>query len=264
LGAPGSADFIGVPDVRRNLKRLEELAQPRCKKYSHRGIPEATRSAYRNIVHRLLSLEHFDGLHGLEPVCLELTPDAQLIFADFYDRNGIQQFEAADDDEAAALAKLESYSLRFALVFALVADPLTIEISKDAMRRGVALAEAFAHEAGRIYGHLGDDVETTELRDLIEWIQRKGGQVSARDLARGPRQYRGDISKAEQALAGLQDAGFGVIQERANDGRGGWTTMVFRLTRRGDGDTCQKTSGKQSECRRHQTEATSERGMATA
>ena len=59
----------------------------------------------------------------------------------------------------------------------------------------MTLARWYATEAERVYGVLGEDEEQTSQRALVEWIECKGGAVTANDLRRGPREYRaGDIA----------------------------------------------------------------------
>jgi hypothetical protein len=74
-----------------------------------------------------------------------------------------------------------------------------------------------------VYGLLAESDDDSQVRRLVAWIENQGGVATARDLARGPREYRG-AGKAEVALKGLAGAGVGVW-EAAPGGR----TIQFRL-----------------------------------
>ncbi|MSR29092.1 MAG: hypothetical protein EXS03_05900 [Phycisphaerales bacterium] len=66
-------------------------------------------------------------------------------------------------------------------------------------------------------------------RELVEWIERKGGAVTVRDLTHGVRVYRGDHDAAEGALLKLVEVGFGRWEADATAPKGGRPTRRFRL-----------------------------------
>ncbi len=63
--------------------------------------------------------------------------------------------------------------------------------------------------------------------DLIDWILVKGGEVTPRDLSRGPTRYRAP-GAAEDALQELVDADFGRWVSQPPGSAGGRPTRVFR------------------------------------
>ncbi len=208
------------------------VAQPSCapKKWTESVPSGAALDGYKSVVRELLELAHHEGKQGPEPFRLPLTPEALKIWREWANAHAIRTHEAATDADAAALAKLEAYAARLALIFELVADPLANIVGAGAIARGVELANWFAREAERIYGRLDDDEETRELRELVEWIKRKGGRVTARDLARALRRFP-TMAEADAALAGLAEAGLGQYQfSGAGTGR---PVRVFAL---GDAD----------------------------
>ncbi|MCK6465095.1 MAG: DUF3987 domain-containing protein [Phycisphaerae bacterium] len=199
------------------------------KRWSTRSASSAVRAGYANTAAALLALEHVAGEHGPDPVKLTLTPDALLGWGEWYDAHARRIAEAGADREAAALAKLEAYAARFALVFTLIENANAREVGADAIRRGCALADWFAGEAMRVYGLLGEDEESRELRQLTEWITRKGGAVTPRDLTRNLRAYP-TANEAEAALEGMVKAGLGTWEHAGHGGGVGRPTRRFILT----------------------------------
>ena len=67
-----------------------------------------------------------------------------------------------------------------------------------------------------------------EQRRLIEWIERKGGVVTAREVQQGHRQYR-TAQDAEAALEELTKAGCGDWEPTPPGPKGGRPSRLFRL-----------------------------------
>ena len=72
--------------------------------------------------------------------------------------------------------------------------------------------------------------------ELAEWIRAKGGKATSRDVARGPREIRGDASKAEAALDTLVRTGRGRWQIGSSGPKGGRPNRIFVLGSGGGGD----------------------------
>ena len=173
-----------------------------------------------------------------------LTWDARAkrAWVTFYNEHAAEQVDLSGD-EAAAWSKLEGYAARFALVMhltrwaagdATLHDPARVD--EASIAAGVVLARWFANEARRVYAILGESDEGRESRRLVEWIERRGGTVTVRDLTRGPREYRGDPERAAKALGELVAAGVGRWEVDAHGPKGGRPADRFRLLSRG-GDT---------------------------
>jgi hypothetical protein len=94
---------------------------------------------------------------------------------------------------------------------------------------GVALVEWFGNEARRVHAILSESDEDRETRRLVEWIERKGGSVTVRDLTHGMRAYRGDSESAESALAALVKIGLGCWQTDPAGPQGGRSSCRFQL-----------------------------------
>ena len=76
------------------------------------------------------------------------------------------------------------------------------------MESAIALSDWFGGEAKRVYGLFVEDDGDRKQRELIEWIERKGGVVTPRDLQTSVRQYRAS-GTAEAALNSLAKANVG-------------------------------------------------------
>jgi hypothetical protein len=91
---------------------------------------------------------------------------------------------------AAAWSKLEEYAARLALVVHFirwaagdVADESRLDLAS--MNAGIVLAKWFKHEARRVYAMLDESDAERDQRRLVEWIGRKGGTVTAREVQHG-------------------------------------------------------------------------------
>ncbi|MFN7022128.1 MAG: hypothetical protein ACK4WH_12480, partial [Phycisphaerales bacterium] len=116
---------------------------------------------------------------------------------------------------------------RWAAGDATLRDPARAD--EASISAGVALARWFGNEARRVYAILGESDEGRESRRLVEWIERKGGAVTTRDLTHGVRAYRGDPDAAERALSALVEAGIGRWEADAHGPKGGRPAQRFRL-----------------------------------
>lgn len=157
----------------------------------------------------LLNLQHEAGQFGPEPVTLPLAADARPLWAAWFNEHAKRIANAETDRDSAALAKLEAYGVRFALIFTLVDDPSAATVTSDAVRRGTALADWFGQESERVYSALAESDDDRRRRKLAEWIDRRGGTVTVRDLTHNLRRFRDQTDEARSALDELASSGFG-------------------------------------------------------
>lgn len=210
------------------------LANPpeRVKRWNSRAVSRATIAGYEQVIRVLLALQHAEGKHGPEPIRLPLDGDALALWSEWYNRHAQRLADAGDDREAAALAKIEAYAARFALIFALAEtpDPARISgVSSMSMRRGAALADWFAAESRRVYSLIAESDDDRERRGLVDWIRRRGGTVTVRDLTRGVWRFRGGGTGARQALAELAEAEVGRWVHEPTGKKGGRPVERFEL-----------------------------------
>ena len=72
------------------------------------------------------------------------------------------------------------------------------------------MTQWFKHEVRRVYALLCETDEERDERRLVEWIDRKGGAVTARDVQMGCRWLR-EAGLAEAALNALVQSGQGIV-----------------------------------------------------
>jgi hypothetical protein len=191
----------------------------------------------------------FDRLFGLtmergevedeadaRPHLVKLAPDGKRVWVTFYNEHATEQTELAGD-LSAAWSKLEGYAARLALVVHLIrwaaGDPSvptpTTPIDEASMMAGVTLSRWFGNEARRVYAVLSESDGDRETRKFVEWIEGKGGAVTASELAHGIRAFRNDPAAAENALSRLVEAGIGRWEPEPPGPKGGRPTQRFRL-----------------------------------
>jgi hypothetical protein len=96
------------------------------------------------------------------------------------------------------------------------------------MNPGITVAKWFKHEARRVYAMLDETETESEQRRLVEWIGRKGGLVTAREVQQGCRWLKGP-GAAEAALEVLAKEGWGTW-EPSPAGQRGQPTRRFKLS----------------------------------
>ena len=183
----------------------------------------------------LLKLEpHVDDHGNSSPVVAKLTREAKGLWETYYNEHAAEQVELSGD-LSAAWSKLEEYAARISLVVHYVrktAEDGSLEgsdlVDAKSMRSGITLANWFKREARRVYAMLGESEVEHDSRQLIEWIERRGGDTSVREVQQGHRQFRTAV-EAETALADLVAAGHGDWHDIPTGPQGGRPTRIFRL-----------------------------------
>jgi hypothetical protein len=173
------------------------------------------------------------------PIALRMSSLASRLFVEEFAIRGAEM-EKVDDDLRAALSKLEAYTARFALIFQLCSAAAGEEgasgtqVGERSMRCAIQLARWFEGEAQRVYRLLSETGSDSDERELVELIQRRGGRITVRQLARGNRKYR-HPGGAAQALERLIEVGLGDWACDDDDGNG---PQYFVLGRNRDEATC--------------------------
>lgn len=209
---------------------LMAMPDPRPVVWTDAIVDLPTEQRMSELFDKLLTIEPAANEHGEpEPFPLDLTPGAKAMWVDYFNRHRSELVEL-DDDLAAAWSKLEAYAARFALIFQLcgwAAGNATDEaIEATAMEAAIELSDWFGGEAKRVYGMFCEDEADQQQRELIEMIQRRGGSITARELAHAARQYR-KAGESDAALQLLADAGLGKWEVQPTSGR---PRNVFKLT----------------------------------
>lgn len=196
------------------------LAMPpaRPRQWSDAEIPPQVEAQVSRLFERLYAFEPDRDDDGEPyPATVVLGDDAKRIWVAWYNAHG-EAMADLSGDLAAAESKLEGYAGRFALVIhccrvaagdATVADPLVLDA--ESMRAALKLTDWHRHETARIYATFGESRPQKERRQLVEWIARRGGATTERELRRGPRRYR-NAGAARAALAELERVGLLVVE----------------------------------------------------
>lgn len=208
----------------------------RAVRWSEESVEASVEERLERIFERILAVElRFDGHTGEPaPYSLSLSRDAKDLWVQFHNEHSAEQALLAGD-LAAAWSKLTGYAPRLALIWELAAwaaapeDHALIQVDVSAMQAAIQLVRWFSCETRRIYGLLDESTDEREVRELVEYIHRRGGQVTARDLVRGPARYRNELDLAEADLRRLASGGLGDLVSRAPGERGGRPTQVFTL-----------------------------------
>jgi len=164
---------------------------------------------------------------------LRLTDDAKAAWVEFFNQHAEEQTDLIGE-MSAAYSKLEEYAARLALVIHCVrsaaADP-DLEspdlVDATSIKMGIKLTRWFGSEAKRVYAMLSENEKHREQRQLIEWIDRKGGSVTAREVQQGHRRYK-TAQDGEVALEELASGDLG-YWESSPTGQRGHPTRRFIL-----------------------------------
>jgi hypothetical protein len=211
------------------------VCPPRKRKEYREANPAADRE-YSSVVEKLFELRMQEGVdeegETLEPVRIDLAEDAREVLSKFVPAWDTES-AGAEEQIQAALAKLEGYALRFALIFRLIREVEgTVEASTPVGRAdlvaGIELARWFRCEAERVYALLAGRGVRPELRAFVRKLEGMGGATSVRDWMRAAPKVPTSAA-AERELEQLVAAG---IAERAypKPGAGGGApTVVYRM-----------------------------------
>jgi hypothetical protein len=200
------------------------------KRWSDAEVSAEAEQMYHDTLDRLLKLELGRDRHSGEkgPHVLHLSREAKAVWIAFYNEWALEQ-AAAEGELAAALSKLEAYAARFALIHhvvthvALESDDKR-DIGPRSIEAGITLARWFARETRRIYAMLAETEAQRDTRRLVEFIQARGGRVTAKDLQRSNSRKYHTATVAELALDSLVSDGLAEWQERPPSAKGGRPT----------------------------------------
>ena len=173
-----------------------------------------------------------DRFQQQTPKILALEPNAKQAFVAFFNEHGKEQ-QGLDDDLASAWSKLEEYAARLAMVLHYAAwaeDPNSVSdrLGLPAMEGGIRLVRWFGNETRRIHRMLASDEETQARESLVEWINRKDGEVTTRETLTGQRQFA-TAEEAESALNELVEHDYGEWLPCPSGRQGGRPTRKFQL-----------------------------------
>jgi hypothetical protein len=189
-------------------------------RWSEAEISEALHNVASTLFEELWLLQPAQDEHSqVSPKLLQPSEDAKTVFIEYYNECGAASAQY-DEREEAAWNKLSGYAARLALVGQLARDPHAEIVTGEVMQAACDLARWFGNEAVRIYATLRETKEQREQRKLVEFIQSRGGVVTARDLMQSFRPLKNERDNAETALNALASAGIGKWEESQHTGAG--------------------------------------------
>ena len=161
-----------------------------------------------------------------EPVTL--SPAAQAWFVDFVNDLGTNQV-AADEVLFGWSENLAGQAARLALVLHLARWGAGEQVQQSvcdliSMQRGIALARWFAYEAQRVVTILSLSAERRDQQRLLDWLHRRGGPATARDLCRSNSRKYPTLEAAVSALERLGETQAAVWVEQGPGAKGGRPT----------------------------------------
>jgi Protein of unknown function (DUF3987) len=203
------------------------------KRWTEADIDPAAEAELAKLFDRLLDLQPTCDKEGKPwPLLVRLAPDAKAAYEAYYNAHAEEQAELTGD-LSAAWSKLEEYAARLALVIHFVrwaAEDPTLEnpaiLDLASMKVGIRLAQWFKHEARRVYAMLDETDDDRDERRLAEWIDRKGGAATPREVQQGCRWLKAP-GAAEKALEELVKAGRGTWQDVPTTTKGGRPARKF-------------------------------------
>ena len=162
-----------------------------------------------------------------------MTPEAKLVWTRYYNDHALEQAKLTGD-LSAAWSKLEESAARLPLIVHFVryaAGDVNDESQLDvaSMTAGVKLANWFKGETCRVYALMDESAADQDQRRLVEWLDRKGGSATAREVRQGCRWLQ-DPGAADAALDNLAKAGLGTWQDITPTATGGRPSRVFNLS----------------------------------
>jgi hypothetical protein len=201
-------------------------------RWSEATIPDRLQNAVLELFEKIWLLQPGRDKHeASRPELLGLDRDAKAVYVPFYNECG-EWAIAGDEKEEAAWNKLGGYAARLALEGQVARNPDATTVTENVMAAGCDLARWSGKESARIYAVLAETPQQREQRELIEFIKRRGGTVTERDLVTYHRPIKnlgaGATEKATEMLSDLVKAGHGKWDPVPTTPRGGHPTRKFQ------------------------------------
>ncbi len=223
------------------------MAWPPPKPRQWTNEPEDTNAheAFESLFERLVKLNFARDEAGFAvPVEIKLSPEAEAVWADFYNANA-EEMETVNDMLSANFAKLESYCARFALLLHVISvarasgpcdhSANATLIQPETMQSAIKLTEWFKNEHRRIYSLISDQEDEDQSVALVRVIESHGHPITANELRMIRKRRYPTNAAAEEALNSLILMGVGKWQTRPSTITGGRRAKEFRLTLPGTG-----------------------------
>lgn len=188
-GYPATCLGYGASGIRPGDPLLLTCAPRKAKQWTEADTDPNAEAELLRLFDRLYELEPTINDDGeARPVLVRLNREAKTAWTTYYNAHANEQAELSGD-MVAAWSKLEGYAARLALVAHFVRwavnDPTLASLNildAASMNAGITLANWFKHKARRVYALLDESVGERQQRRLVDWIGRKGGTVTVREV----------------------------------------------------------------------------------
>jgi hypothetical protein len=204
------------------------------RRWSDAEVSEAVAQAFDRRVNQLLDLVgelkadfSTEDLCKEEPVFLGINAQGQRLLKGWVTAHGAEAV-ALRGPLAASWSKIEGACARLALIMALAENPGCGTVNSEAVERAIGVSEWFKGELIRWFDNPKEAQAEAELNRLALWVKARGGEVTARELMRGPRPRPDSAEEAVYRLDLLAKSGRGEWREEKSPD-GGRPTHVFVL-----------------------------------
>jgi PHD/YefM family antitoxin component YafN of YafNO toxin-antitoxin module len=199
---------------------------------------EGLEATWRAVVEYLFDLPMAEDESGAPagPFVVGMTEAGREVAAGWYAAHARER--SADDFPAHLVgpwSKMRAHYFRIALTVHLLraacgeaAD--ASDVDEDSLLRAAQLVDYFKGQLRKVYARLGCTKEDKQASRLVEWIRRRGGRATPRDLIRG--HFAKKKTEAEKLLEELVDRQLGYLEKpdpSAKPKRGREAKFSFRL-----------------------------------
>ncbi len=208
------------------------LAMPprKPKRWNDNEILEDSVMPMKSVFETLLR-QPYDPEEG--PAVSELSEAGREAWIRHFNFLAAEMHLETDPNVVSALAKLEGYAARFALVVHAVRETvessLSARIDEQDVAVGAKLARWFAYEARRVYRMIsGTERAQSKDAELVSLISSVGGRITVRDLTRKRKKFRPSAT-ARKALTRLVKLNLGSWNQVEIAGKPGPKSEEFIL-----------------------------------
>jgi hypothetical protein len=208
------------------------MPPPRKRRWTEADVDEELAKRYEDLLRGMLAIE-LANVSKREPHLHDFDPAARKLWVEWFNEWSAD-IELAEGEQAAALCKLEAYSARLALIHHVVSlvdsgSMALRPVGEASLSAGITLTRWFANESSRLASILKESAEERDRRRLVEWIQSRGGEASARDLMWANRRRWPTSEAATADLQSLVGLGLGEWMRLPSPATGRPPAPVFRI-----------------------------------
>lgn len=181
---------------------------PITRRFVDEEVPPFVLERYERVFEKLFALTSDSGFDDQPcPHLVKLSPEARQCFIAWNERciNAVLNDPSVPPRVQSVLAKLEAYSLRFALILHLTrcvyGEETGLMVSLTTMEAALRIVDYFTQQAHKVLA-LMDHKPTSTTDRALAWIRERGGQITKRELYRS---RVGGITSEERASAFFQE-----------------------------------------------------------